>query len=134
MAKNSLHIVPYPASAATEQDPLLATVEQKLSALLPDHIKDQIRRGDSSGILEALPVLGSTAGPSSLWLSFLSHWEYMGGVGRYVDGLCQGKTCLSSVSSDFPFHLKACQTIAFFSAQLFMISTQNLIWKLLSEI
>jgi hypothetical protein len=85
MAKNSLNIVPYPPSAASQQDPLLATVNQKVSALLPAHIKEQILKGDGSGLLDALPVLGSTSGPTSMWVSFLSHWEYMGGIGRYVD-------------------------------------------------
>lgn len=85
MTKKSLIIVPYPASAASEQDPLLATVEHKVSALLSDEIKEQILNGNGAGLIDALPVLGSVPGTTALWVSFLSHWEYMGGVGRYVD-------------------------------------------------
>lgn len=97
MAKPSLNIVPYPSSAAPEQDPLLATVKQKVSALLSPQITEQIEKGESAGLLEALPVLGYTDGSNALWVSFLSHWEYMGGIGRYWEDalgrwLVPGKT------------------------------------------
>jgi hypothetical protein len=86
MAINSLHIVPYPASSASEQDPLLSTVEHKLLTLIPQEIKEQILNGNGAGLLAALPIIGSiTVASTALWVSFLSHWEYTSGIGRYID-------------------------------------------------
>jgi hypothetical protein len=98
MAKNPLQIIAYPASAASVADPLLLTVRDKVAAILPAKVKGQILKGDNQGLLELLPVFGtSEAGESSIWVSFLSNWEYMGGIGRYVDDalsrwLVPGKT------------------------------------------
>jgi len=133
MVPMSLKIIPYPASAASPKDPLILTVEQKLSRILSPKIKKEIQRGESSDLLESVPIFGSQkAGSQALWISFISQWEYMAGMGRYVDdSLCRwlvpGKTLPIIGASRLSFSFaKLPRHRFFFGYTLFELESQDM--------
>lgn len=128
----TLNIVPYPPSAAGAQDPILTIVKEKVGSLLPKRIKEEISRGESSGLMDLVPVFGSSkAGKNSIWISFLSNWEYMSGIGRYVDDtlarwLVPGKTLPIIGASRLSFSFVSLPKHRFFfGATLFEIESPH---------
>jgi len=113
-----LKILPFSPKSFFEEA-FVSTVEQKVSDLLSDKIKQQIAKNNPSGLLESIPIFGTNVTADAFLVSFLCPWEYTHGVGRYIDDvlrqwLVPGKILGITSAVRFSFSFASLTTQRFF--------------------
>lgn len=85
MHSKRLKIQPFQSLQLPSEDFFVQAIEERLDELLTNEIKEDILKGSTTELFDALPILYASPVSKSFEVKFLCQAEYMQGVGRYVN-------------------------------------------------